>query len=195
MAGSHRPSLGPGNELKHYLVPVPIRYPEPYPGLKCAGKRLPDVVFQLATAQERTTIIRQCEAECALLARLRHPNIVQFLGVHYDKGSDVPTLVTECMHTSLNACINRHGVLPDEVAYSILHDIALALTYLNGNSPPIIHCNLNSANILLSADMRAKISDFLLKTKGCRATETSCTTRGNHGNCYICIYIYQSYTV
>ena len=102
-------------------------YTDPYPGLKCAGKRFPDVVFQLATAQERATIIRQCEAECALLARLRHPNIVQFLGVHYDKGSDVPTLVTECMHTSLNACINRHGVLPDEVAFSILHDIALAL--------------------------------------------------------------------
>ena len=40
--------------------------------------------------------------ECQLMSTLRHPNIVQFLGVCFLQGSRLPTLVMERLLTSLH---------------------------------------------------------------------------------------------
>lgn len=71
-----------------------------------------------------------------------------------------PILVMEKLHTTLSICIEKHGIMPPEVAYSILHDVTLGVCYLHGQNPPIVHRDLSSNNVLLSADMRAKISDL-----------------------------------
>ena len=130
-----------------------------YHGLQCAGKQLYSVLY---TERIGETLPRFAE-ECRLLSQLRHPNIVQFLGVHFTQGSPVPILVMEFLPTTLAQRIDKNselGSLPDEVIYSILSDVALGVNYFHGHSPPIVHRDLSANNILLTKNLTAKISDL-----------------------------------
>ena len=98
--------------------------------------------------------------ECVLLGQLHHPHIVQFLGVHVETGSEIPELVMEYLSTTLRHCLDMHGALPAEIGCSILLEVALGLRYLHEFSPPIIHRDLSSNNVLLTISMTAKISDL-----------------------------------
>ena len=128
-----------------------------YMGLKCAGKKIHDLLLRQGDA---SYTLRRFEEECRLLSQARHPNIVQFLGVHFQRGVQVPILVMEYLPTNLTSCIEQYGILPNEIGYSILDDVALGLYYLHSQTPPIIHRDLSSNNVLLTASMTAKISDL-----------------------------------
>ena len=128
-----------------------------YVGLKCAGKKIHE---QLLEQGDTSYTVRRFEEECRLLSQVRHPNIVQFLGVHFQEGVRAPILVMEFLPMTLASCIEQHGILPNEISYSILHDVALGLFYLHSQTPPIIHRDLSSNNVLLTPNMTAKISDL-----------------------------------
>ena len=128
-----------------------------YMGLKCAGKKIHELLLKQG---DSAYTVRRFEEECRLLSQVRHPNIVQFLGVHFQEGVTAPILVMEFLPTNLTSCIEQYGILPKEISYSILHDVALGLCYLHGQTPPIIHRDLSSNNVLLSPNMTAKISDL-----------------------------------
>ena len=59
---------------------------------------------------------------------------------------------------TLAKCLDTYGVLSNEIGYSILKDVALALSYLHKHDPPIIHRDLTATNVLLTRGMTAKIS-------------------------------------
>lgn len=126
-----------------------------YKGLICAGKRIHETLLQ---STQYKSLLQRFEAEYCILAKLRHPNIVQYLGVYFESGT--PILVMECLHTTLSHCIEQHGILPNEIAYPILQNIALGLCYLHGQMPPFIHRDLSANNVLLTSDMKAKIADL-----------------------------------
>ena len=126
-----------------------------YQGLKCAGRRI-----NLRNRAEKQAGVNPFQRECEFLSRVRHPNIVQFLGVFYQEGKPAPILVMEFLSTNLTSCIEQHGILPKEISYSILYDVALGLCYLHSQTPPIIHRDLSSNNVLLTPNMTAKISDL-----------------------------------
>ena len=128
-----------------------------YMGLKCAGKKIHELLLRQGDA---SYTVRRFEEECHLLSQVRHPNIVQFLGVYFQQRVRVPILVMEFLPTNLTSCIERYGILPKEISYSILHDVALGLCYLHSQTPPIIHRDLSSNNVLLTPNMTAKISDL-----------------------------------
>ena len=127
-----------------------------FKGLSCVGKSIHQVLYQGAG-----TILERFEGECEILSQLRHPNIVQFLGVYRKSISQLPVLVMERMYCTLSGCIEEHGMLPDESNYSILHSVAVGLNYLHSYTPnPIIHRDLSANNVLLTSDLSAKISDL-----------------------------------
>ena len=144
-----------------------------YKGLRCTGRR----INQKLVAQKKgngTTddtaglLLERYEAHCARLSELRHPNLVQFIGVFYEADTDgedddnkqrLPVMVTEHLPASLDGVLQRYGTLPDELSYSILKDVSLGLTYLHGHSPPILHGELVASNVLLGLDMTAKLSN------------------------------------
>ena len=119
-------------------------------------------IHRLLLDQGNTSyIVRRFEEECRLLSQLRHPNIVQFLGVYFQQREDqVLILVMEFLPANLTSCIEQYGILPEEISYSILYDVALGLCYLHSQIPPIIHRDLSSNNVLLTSYMSAKISDL-----------------------------------
>ena len=82
---------------------------------------------------------------------------MQFLGVCLEQGSPLPVLEMEYLNTTLFACLERYGVLPKEISYGVLHDVALGLVYLHEHSPPIIHRDLSASNVLLTSNMNAKL--------------------------------------
>ena len=127
-----------------------------YRGLKCAGKKLHYVLVEEGVRE----VVYRFEGECRLLAQMRHPNIVQFIGVYFEEDSEIPILVMEFLPTTLARCIDTYGVLPEEVSYSVLHDAALGLYHLHSQTPPIVHRDLSANNVLLTPNMTAKISDL-----------------------------------
>ena len=128
-----------------------------YMGLKCAGKKIHEVLLRQGDA---SYTLRRFEEECRLLSQARHPNIVQFLGVLFQREVRVPILVMEYLPTNLTSCIEQYGILSKEIGYSILDDVAVGLYYLHSQIPPIIHRDLSSNNVLLTANMTGKISDL-----------------------------------
>ena len=129
-----------------------------YMGLKCVGKKLKDHVADSRNANSR--IVSRFQDECRIHSLLRHPNIVQILGVYFQQAMKTPILVMELLPTNLSFCIEKYGILPKEISYSILKDVALGLCYLHSQTLPIIHADLHSSNVLLSPNMTAKISDL-----------------------------------
>ena len=147
-----------GREVGHgsYAVVKELEYH----GLKCVGKKIHSILFESATPHEKAAMLERFAGECELLSGLHHPCIVQFLGVWFEHGSRLPVLVMEHLHTTLSACLERYGVLPEEISYGILRDVALGLRYLHERSPPIIHRDLSANNVLLTSNMNAKLSDL-----------------------------------
>ena len=143
-----------GRELGHgsYATVTELSYK----GLKCAGKNIHKVLYR---QQPKETLVARFVAECKLISELRHPNIVQFLGVYFEP-DDTPVLVMEYVPITLAECLDRYGIMPDEISYSILTDVILGLRYLHEQATPIIHRDLSANNVLLTENFTAKISDL-----------------------------------
>ena len=144
------------------------------PGAVCAAKKIHDIFQDRSEipAAEIQRATAQFVEECQLMSTLRHPHIVQFLGVCFLPGSRLPALVMELLLTSLHDLLDPDTgdsePLPDApkpffplgLKRSILHDVARGLAYLHDRSPPIIHRDLSARNVLLNSAMVAKIADL-----------------------------------
>ena len=126
--------------------------------LPCAAKLLHPVLFQFNDPASQT-IVRRFEQECEFLSEIRHPHVVQYLGVARDPETGLLVLLMELMDESLTAFLERSNEpLPYHLQVNLCHDVALALAYLHLNG--IIHRDLSSNNVLLIAGSRAKVTDF-----------------------------------
>ena len=126
--------------------------------LPCAAKILHPALFQF-TAPETTSVMQKFEQECSLLSAIKHPHIVQYLGTFRDPESNLPVLLMELMDESLTRFLEQaQEPLPYHTEVNLCHDISLALSYLHSNG--IIHRDLSSNNVLLTAGSRAKVTDF-----------------------------------
>ena len=129
--------------------------------LEVEYKGLPCSALQLGGEEKpKAEFIRRLADVCDILGRLRHPGLAQFLGVSYDpRGGSPALLVSELLPISLAACIEKHGVLPNEVSYGVIRDVALGLRYLHELRPsPFVHGDLSAKCVLLAGDFTAKIS-------------------------------------
>ncbi|GAB4841265.1 hypothetical protein Ancab_021997 [Ancistrocladus abbreviatus] len=123
--------------------------------------------------------------EVNLLGKLRHRNIVRLLGfLHNDKDA---MMVYEYMQNG-NLGDALHGeragrLLVDWVSrYNIAVGIAQGLAYLHHDChPPVIHRDVKSNNILLDANLEARIADFGLAKMMIKKNETVSMVAGSYG--------------
>ena len=127
--------------------------------LPCAAKILHPTLFETNDPGARK-IMERFEQECQFLSGVRHPHIVQYLGVSRDPESGLPVLLMELMDSSLTRFLEKsEEPLPFHIQVDICHGIVLALAYLHLNR--IVHRDLSSNNVLLiGPGNRAKVTDF-----------------------------------
>ena len=94
------------------------------------------------------------------MSQLRHPHIVQFLGVAYLPGSPIPVLLMEKLQTSLDHLLETSPNIPLDVKVHLLTGTAQGVVYLHSRTPPIAHRDLTARNILIDSGMTAKIADL-----------------------------------
>ena len=133
--------------------------------LTCAAKVLHPTLFdptahlQIAPQRGHRLPIRRFEQECEFMSAIRHPNIVQYLGMLRDTDTHLPVLLMELMDDSLTHFLETSTQpIPYHIKINICHDIALALSFLHSNN--IVHRDLSSNNVLLTGNIRAKVTDF-----------------------------------
>ena len=135
--------------------------------LLCAAKLIHETLFVDPTAhqliapqREHRLPMRRFEQECEFLSTIRHPNIVQYLGLYQDPDTGLPALLMELMDDSLTHFVESSTQpIPYHIQVNICHDITLALSFLHFNS--IVHRDLSSNNVLLNGNaIRAKVTDF-----------------------------------
>ena len=106
--------------------------------------------------------IQLFKREMNMAARIRHPNLLLFIGATLE-GEMV--ILTELMPTSLRRELQREYQISPRLTISIGLDVARALNYLHLMRPrPLIHRDISSANVLLeplpNSCWRAKVSDY-----------------------------------
>ena len=150
-------------------------------GLICAAKVIHETLFHpngktCPTDREHRQPMRRFEQECEFLSTIRHPNIIQYLGMYQDPDTLLPVLLMELMDGSLTRLLESS---PQPILYhiqvNISHDITLALSFLHSNG--IVHRDLSSNNVLMIGIIRAKVTDFGMARLGdlsTRATITKC---------------------
>ena len=133
-------------------------------GLICAGKRIYDALVNYQN-EGADHMIEKYFDECQLLSSLRHPNVVQFLGICFldtqpHSTANLPVLVMEMLQGSLDDLLENTPDLSLAKKISILQDVARGLVYLHSHTPAIIHRDLTARNVLLNSAMVAKIADM-----------------------------------
>ena len=131
-------------------------------GLLCAAKIIHETLFDptaqqlIAPQREHRLPMRRFEQECEFLSTIRHPNIVQYLGIYRNPDTGLPALLMELMDDSLTHFLESSPQpIPYHIQVNICHDITLALSFLHSNG--IVHRDLSSNNVPLST-----ISSLLL---------------------------------
>ena len=112
-------------------------------------------------------VVERLEREMRIMAAVRHPNLVRFLGGVLDKQAHKllapPLIILELLDTNLRTAYEQ-GQVTGANKLTIFRDVAYALHYLHEYQEPIIHRDVSSPNILLESlstgIWRAKLSDF-----------------------------------
>ena len=132
-----------------------------YNGVTCAAKEVLATLLKSIRREELLKIKKDFLQECVQHSKLHHPNIVKMLGVYYPNDQAVlPVLVMELMECNLTQLLENYQNIHMYVKLSILQDVSRAICYLHTRNPPLLHCDPNSNNVLLTTSLVAKVSDF-----------------------------------
>ncbi|KAJ7191688.1 kinase-like protein, partial [Mycena pura] len=95
--------------------------------------------------------------EVAVWYRLDHPNVVPLFGITYDFGTSLSMVSPWLPNGTLDSYL-KSGVPGRNAFRPLLQDTANGLAYLH--SQDVIHGDLHPANILITDDGRAQLTDF-----------------------------------
>ncbi|KZW01388.1 kinase-like protein, partial [Exidia glandulosa HHB12029] len=109
-------------------------------------------------------ILRRLKHEISIWGRLSHPNLQRLLGVYFGLGP-LPAMVSEWQHHGdITTFLKRHSsdVGIQDMKYRLLGEVIEAVVYLHDKN--IIHGDIKGANVLVSAQRTALLSDFGFST-------------------------------
>ncbi|KAL3660816.1 hypothetical protein V7S43_014218 [Phytophthora oleae] len=125
-------------------------------GQNVAIKRL------LQTNTHHADEVEEFAREIELSASLSHPNIISFIGVAWSTLDNLVMVLDFFPTGDLQSYLKKNAEAmswaKDKI--HIAAGIGRAVVYLHTRSPPIIHRDLKSKNVLLTNDLEAKLIDF-----------------------------------
>jgi serine/threonine protein kinase len=125
--------------------------------LPCVAKGVHKPLMKYYGNPGDQNLIKKFLQECQFLSTMKHPNILQYLGVSTPPHSHSPAILMELADESLTRFLERlTGPLPYHSQLNICHDVALALAYLHSNG--ITHRDLSS--LMFGESTIAKVGDF-----------------------------------
>eukprot|EP00850_Spirogloea_muscicola_P001951 SM000007S20911 [mRNA] locus=s7:899401:905780:+ [translate_table: standard] len=124
--------------------------------------------------------LEEFRGEVAIMKRLRHPNVVLFMGA-VTRPPHL-SIVTEFLpRGSLYRLLHRqHANTTIDIARRLRMalDVAKGMNYLHSSNPPIVHCDLKSPNLLVDKNWVVKVCDFGLSKIKNHTFLTSKSTAG-----------------
>ena len=87
-------------------------------GTEFSGKKLHDLPLRLEK-KKGEEILTRLKKHCDLVSNLRHPNIVQYIGVCLSSADAAPILVNEPLTASVASTLESHTRFPLSVQLSI----------------------------------------------------------------------------
>ncbi|CAK8539394.1 unnamed protein product [Lathyrus sativus] len=147
-----------------------------YHGIWNASDVAVKVYFGNGYAEET---LRDYKKEVDIMKRLRHPNVLLFMGAIYSQ--ERHAIVTELLpRGSLFRTLHKNNQTLDITRHlRMALDVAKGMNYLHHRNPPIVHRDLKSSNLLVDKNWNVKVGDFglsklkestLLTTKSGRGT-------------------------
>ncbi|KIO27640.1 hypothetical protein M407DRAFT_232421, partial [Tulasnella calospora MUT 4182] len=112
-----------------------------------------------------------------------HPGIAKFLGFYADfKRSEAWLLSPWEPNGDVSEFVKAHNLeVPEKL--SLIYDTIEALTFLHQLDPPVCHGDIKSANVLVTAEYKARLCDFglarLHEDSGFGRLETSTGMKGS----------------
>ncbi|KAF0934160.1 hypothetical protein E2562_023423 [Oryza meyeriana var. granulata] len=102
----------------------------------------------------------QFKCEVGIMSRLRHPNVVLFLG-YVTQPPNLSILTEYLPRGSLYRLLHRPNSQIDETRrLRMALDVAKGMNYLHASHPTIVHRDLKSPNLLVDKNWVVKVSDF-----------------------------------
>lgn len=127
-----------------------------YKGTWSAAKVAVKLFSERVADPER--MLESVRQEAAFLARMRHPNIIMFMGV-CTQPYNLAILTELCERGSLHTVLSQHGHQPATLHWvlrlSMLSEAARGMVYLHNSNPMVIHQDLNPSNLLVDNAWRA----------------------------------------
>lgn len=100
--------------------------------------------------------------EIKLVAGFSHPNVVAFVGVAWRSERDLQALFEFAEHGDLRSFLAEPSMIRSwtPTKFQLAVDMAEALVYVHSFAPPLVHRDLKTRNVLVSGELRAKLTDF-----------------------------------
>ncbi|GMF27820.1 unnamed protein product [Phytophthora lilii] len=108
----------------------------------------------------RRRITKAFIEEVKLAAPFDHPSVVKLVGIAWTIQTDIQALYEYVDNGSVSDYLTRPGTLHEwtQQKLQIALEVAEALVYLHSFAPPVLHQDLRASNVLLTSEMRAKVS-------------------------------------
>lgn len=114
-------------------------------------------IKSLFDPRETQRTVEDFKREINMLKMLNHPNIVRFIAAN-EEPPDM-YIALELCELSLFQILHERNDLKEPQSVSICADVARGMSYLHSHTPPIMHRDIKSQNVLLSSGC-GKICDF-----------------------------------
>eukprot|EP00977_Amphora_coffeiformis_P026558 scaffold27769_cov176-Amphora_coffeaeformis.AAC.9 len=122
--------------------------------------------LHMSTQKKKNFALKDFATDMRLLSSLRHPCITTIMGAVVTSKSD-PLLVMEYVdHKALSDLLQKSTVhLDGDTILGLVRDITQGVQFLHNTTPPVIHGDLKSHNILVDSKFHGKVTDFGISYK------------------------------
>eukprot|EP00667_Euglena_gracilis_P005795 EG_transcript_5834 len=110
--------------------------------------------------ERKNNYMKHARREYAIHKTLVHPRVIQLYDMFEIDVQTFATILEYCDGVDLDLYLKKSKCVGEKEAKVIIYQVFSGLKYLHERAEPVIHYDLKPGNILVSRDMKVKITDF-----------------------------------